>query len=195
MRPACCINISSRANSTLVSEISRPWIACLARGRIKTQVPDNERMRSGRDANAAPQNCANPGNQFAGIEGLRQIIVRPDLQSEDTIDVFAAGGQDQHRNWRLLPDAAQHIKAAHPGEHQVEHYQRMLTRERPLKPAGAIMHGFDLETFVAHACREQLAELDVVIDDKHAIHGDLSPSPMLFHGLNRVPTFTKLYPA
>ena len=57
------------------------------------------------------------------------------------------------------------------------------------------MHGFDLETFVAHACREQLAELDVVVDDKHAIHGDLLHSPMLFHRLNRVPTFTKLYPA
>src|SRR4051794_617643 len=152
-------------------------------------------MRSGWDANATPQNCANPGNQFAGIEGFGQITVGPDLESEDTIDVFSAGGQDQHRNWRLLPDAAQHVKATHPGEHQVEHYQRMLTRERPLKPAGAVMHGFNSEPFVAHARGEQLAQFDVVVDDKHTIHGDLSHSPMLFHPLNCVPTFTKLYPA
>ncbi len=152
-------------------------------------------MRSGGEANATPQDCANPGYQFAGIKGPGKIIVRPDLQSEDTVDVFAAGGQDQHRNWRLLSHPAQHIKAAHPGEHQVEHDQRMLARERPLKPAGDIMHGFDLETFVAHACREQLTEIDVVVDDKHAIHGDFSLSPTLFHRLNRGSTFTKLYPA
>ena len=35
------------------------------------------------------------------------------------------------------------------------------------------MHGFEFETFTAHASREQRAELNVVIDDKHAIHGDL----------------------
>jgi hypothetical protein len=57
------------------------------------------------------------------------------------------------------------------------------------------MHSFDFETFAAHAHREQFAELDVVVDDKHAIHGDLLHSPMLFHRLNRVPTFTKLYSA
>ena len=47
---------------------------------------------------AVPQRSADPCHELAGAEGLRDIIIRPQIQSGDLLLLLGAGRYDDHRN-------------------------------------------------------------------------------------------------
>jgi hypothetical protein len=55
-------------------------------------------------------------------------------------------------------------------------------------------HSCEFLSWVRHS-REQLTELDVIVNDKHAVHGGFTALPDAIPSPEPRPTFTKLYPA
>jgi hypothetical protein len=116
------------------------------------------------------QNGPNSRNEFAWIEWLWQVIVRSDLQSKDSLDIFSTCGQNQHRNERLSAQFTQNVQTAHAWQHEIEDDKCMFPGERALKPTWSVVHRFDREPLGAEALREESAQLDIIIDDENAIH-------------------------
>src|ERR1700760_950122 len=103
------------------SEINRNAVhPYFARGRIKLDLTDDDGVAGGRRARSAAQDGTDARDQFTRVEGLGQVVVRADFEPENTIDVFAARGKDEHRNRRVCAYPAQHIESAHAGQHEVE---------------------------------------------------------------------------
>jgi hypothetical protein len=75
---------------------------------------------------ASAQNGANSSEEFAWIKWLGKIVIRPNFQPQDSIDVFSPRGQDQHRNDRLRAQPTQNVQTAHARQHEIEHDEGML---------------------------------------------------------------------
>jgi Spy/CpxP family protein refolding chaperone len=116
------------------------------------------------------KNGTNSGKEFAWIEWLGQIVVRSNLQPQNSFDILSPRGQDQHRNGRLRAQPAQNVQTAHARQHQIENNKGVFFGERAFKPMHSIVHGFDREPLGAKALREKSAQLDIIIDDENAIH-------------------------
>jgi hypothetical protein len=116
------------------------------------------------------QNGPNSRKELTWVEGLGQVVVRSDLQSQDSFDVLSTRGQDQHWNGRLRAQPAQNVQTADARQHEIEDNKSMFSGESTLKPTRSIVHGFDREPLGAKALREKSAQLDIIIDDENSIH-------------------------
>src|SRR5205085_6494804 len=77
------------------------------------------RRRRGARADAA-QYGLDARDQLARVEGLREVVVRADLQPHDAVDVVAAGREHQHGDagaFRAQPP--ENLEAVHPRHHHV----------------------------------------------------------------------------
>src|SRR6266851_7225744 len=56
-------------------------------------------------------------------ERLGDVVVRAEVEAPDAVRFFAARGQQDDRHWSTLTQLATDLKAAQPGQHNVEHDQ------------------------------------------------------------------------
>ena len=61
------------------------------------------------------------GDELGGGEGLREVIVAPELEAEHAVDLAVARGEEDHRQLRRLADSLAHLEAVDVGEAYVEH--------------------------------------------------------------------------
>ena len=67
-----------------------------------------------------------PGHEFARAEGLGDVVVAADLETQNAIDLVRPGGQKDHRRARQFAGLANlpaKIEAVLPRKHDVEHDQ------------------------------------------------------------------------
>jgi hypothetical protein len=112
------------------------------------------------------QDGADSGGKFSWIEWLRKIIVRTNLQAQNSIQIVAARRQHQDGNACLRPNSTQNLKSVHPRQHHIENNQFILTRERALDSLSAGPNGLDSKALCIQKPTNQLAELGVVVDDQ-----------------------------
>src|SRR5690625_3089196 len=55
---------------------------------------------------SSPQNGLNPEDELLGAEGLRDIVIGPQLETEDAVNFFPSSGQHNDGNFRLGTDPA-----------------------------------------------------------------------------------------
>jgi hypothetical protein len=73
-----------------------------------------------RDGPSTTQDGPEPREQLARLEGLRQIVVRPQLEADHAVHGVAQRSQHQNRRSGASTDLPTYIKAIHVGQHQVE---------------------------------------------------------------------------
>ena len=83
----------------------------------------------------ASQDRFDPGNELAGIERFREVIVGADLEPDDLVDVIVAGRQHEDRDVRALANPSADVDSVQVGKHQVEHDQRWCLGRRLLDRA------------------------------------------------------------
>jgi hypothetical protein len=108
--------------------------------------------------------------ELTRIEWLGEVVIGTDLKSNDPIHIITASSQHQHRNARLGPDAPEYIKPISPWQHDIQYYQVMLTCQGTVYAPLAVVNRFNRVTFGLQVFANQLAESDVVVNDKHAFH-------------------------
>ena len=64
-----------------------------------------------------------PRHEGSRIEGLGHVIVRPELQADDRVDILGARGQHQDRHVAAAAKLPADLEAVHLGQHQVQHHQ------------------------------------------------------------------------
>ena len=117
------------------------------------------------------QDRPDAGHQFPRIERLGKIVVSADFESDDTVNVFAARGEQEHRNPGLVAQPPQHFESVQAREHYIQDHQQKVSVERLLQTAISVRGGFDLKALGRQILAHQAAQFDVVIDNENAIHG------------------------
>src|ERR1039458_9045163 len=122
----------------------------------------------------AAQDGANAGGEFAGVEGLGQIIVGAEFQADDAVDILAAGGEHEHRDFGFEAEAAQDFEAIDAGEHDVEHHQIDAGLQGAFQAAVALIGCLHGKAFAAEELAQERGEFGVVIDQQD-VHGSNLP--------------------
>ena len=125
-----------------------------------------------RRAALAPQDRAQPRQQFARLERLRQIVVGADLEPDHAVHGVAARGQHQDRHVGGLADAAADFEPVGVGQHQVEHQRVELLALQPLLALARGRRRGNAKARGAEIVADHAGEALVVVDDEDAAgHG------------------------
>jgi hypothetical protein len=72
----------------------------------------------------APEQRADPGQQFGEPERLRHVVVGPCVEADHGVHLVRAGGEDQHRHGLTVgAQPAAHFQPVEAGQPDVEHDQ------------------------------------------------------------------------
>lgn len=112
------------------------------------------------------QDGAEPGEEFAGGERFRQVVVGADLEADDAIRLVAAGREHEHRHRTVLADPPEHLEAVHAWQHDVEDDGMPVCSglKCPFEAECAIVHRRDLHGEGLKVGGDEAAQLTVVVD-------------------------------
>jgi hypothetical protein len=114
-------------------------------------------------APAAPQHGSDARQQLAWIARLGQIVIRPHLKADDSVDRIAPTGEHDHRQLVTGAQLLQQLQPALARHHDVEHQQIGLSLRQPGQRRFGIMRRFQRKTFVAQVLRQQLSPADIIL--------------------------------
>ena len=103
-------------------------------------------------------------DELAQPERLDEVVVRAELEPDDSVDLFASRRDDDDRDRRARPQLAADLEAVHVGQPEVEQDDVRLVGGERLLP-GRRAH--DLEAFAPQALRERDRNRVVVLDEQH----------------------------
>src|SRR3954466_9615808 len=83
------------------------------------------------------------GSKLATVERLGHIVVGTQLQANNLVEVFVAGGEHDYGDIALAPYTLADLPAVNLGQHQIEHYQRGLCCLELVECLGARVGGLD----------------------------------------------------
>ena len=113
-------------------------------------------------------------HQFTWLEGLGQIVVRPQLQPHHTVHHLAACGQHHDGQVALLADGAAQLEAVHFRQHDVEDGS-VEAAGRQLRQAIAGPKGVhELQLKTLEVSGQGRAQLRVVVNQQYAVHEQFS---------------------
>ena len=139
------------------------------------------RRRGCRHGALAPQDGLHARDQLARLEGLGQVVVGTEFESDHAVHHVAAGGQHDDRDVAFLADLAAQRKAVHLGEHHVEDGGVVAfgaeLGEAVARAGGAVEHAIEAREV---AC-ERRTEMLVIVDQQDSRHGVFSLAPRLAH--------------
>src|SRR5215203_3200004 len=126
------------------------------------------RLTLGGPQRSAPQQDLHPGHQLTHRERLAQIVIRANLESEHTIELFLArGDEDDRQAFRTTAQATAQLQAIHPWKTDVENRQirqRSVQRVPRSLPVGKGLGGAVL---APERGANPFANRLFVLDDRH----------------------------
>jgi hypothetical protein len=106
------------------------------------------------------------------VERLAEIVVCPDLEPDDAIDILLQRREQNDGHARALrPQVAAHVEARAVRQHHIEHDEVDMIGGEPVAQLPAVCREQHAEALALDIAGEQLADLRVVIDDENALRG------------------------
>ena len=68
----------------------------------------------------ASQHGLHAGDQFARRERLGQVVVGPEFEAQQLVELVVAGREHDDRRRRVAADGSSHVQAVGPGQAQVQ---------------------------------------------------------------------------
>ncbi len=129
---------ASRSNSVGGQRDRLPRQVDLPAGEVDPQVPEHHRRPLRRELIGRPgrpraaQHGLHAGDQLARAERLGEVVVRPDRQADQGVDLVGPGGEDEDVAVAERPQLPAHLDAVQAGQAQVEdHHVGLLGPGRP----------------------------------------------------------------
>ena len=142
---------------------------------VQFQLLTGQNLRTGL---SLAQMCFNAGNQFSDEEGLYQIIIGADLESNNAIRFIGPGREEndgQGSQLRMPSDGLADINPIGVRKHDVKHQQVRLGM---LKEYQGVFSTFVTDKAVPlffEVVSEQIVEVYVVFDQRDRFHGSCHP--------------------
>ena len=123
----------------------------------------------------AAQQRTDARDELTRIEGLGDVIVGPDLESHDAVDLLSKSRQHEDRQIRGLPKTAADAETVFTRQHNVEHHKvDRFSGQSAVHLSGGIGAGDD-ETILAQSFGKHAMNDRVILDDEDmrtAVGGD-----------------------
>lgn len=108
------------------------------------------------------------GEQLLGVKGLHEVVVGSGVEPGHPVGHRVAGGDEDHRGRVAgLPHAAQHVKAAHDGQHDVQEHAVVDTRGGELSAAPTVRGHVGRPTLAPEYLGDRLGEPPRVLDHEN----------------------------
>ena len=117
------------------------------------------------------QDRLDPRHEGSRVERLRDVVVRPELQADDRVDVVRSRREHQHRRVADAPDLAADLEAVELWQHQVEDHERRVVPAEERQRLLAIGRRDDGEPFLLEVQAQQVDDVALVVDDEDGFHG------------------------
>ncbi|MCY1299409.1 hypothetical protein D9M70_489360 [compost metagenome] len=118
----------------------------------------------------ATQDRLDAFDQQALREGLGDEVVGTHLQTEEFVDLFILGGEEDHWQVGLLSQAAQQFHAVHARHLDVEDRKLRRPGEQALKRGSTVGIGLDLVAFCLQGDGYGRQNIPVIIDKRDGLH-------------------------
>jgi len=141
-------------------------------------APSSRSIRAPRAAAAPAQDRAQPRQQLARLERLRQVVVGADLEPDHAVHRVAARGEHQHRGIGARTQPAADFQPVDVRQRQVEHQGVEGLACEALEPLVAGPGHGHAKARLAEIFRHHLGEAGVVLDQEDArAHARSLPIP------------------
>ena len=149
-----------------------PRAAVPAEVHLEGPAPEELRRRGRRLAEPA-QHGADPGEELPRAEGLRQVVVRAELQAEDAVELLVLGGEEDDGQAPGAPDAAADLEAVRLRHQDVQDDEVDPARRDAVDGLAAVLRLDHLEAALGEGEADDLADVAVVVRHQDAIHRHL----------------------
>ena len=115
----------------------------------------------------AAQHRLDAGQKLARVEGLAEIIVGAELQTDDSVGLLGHGGEKDDGNFGRVAQMAAERQAVLARHHDVEHDEiEGAAVEQPAQRLGAFGNG-DAIALPGEIFPHQVAYVAVIVDDRN----------------------------
>ena len=116
------------------------------------------------------QNRTHSRDELSHTEGLHDVVVGAQLESDDPIGLVGSGGQDDDRDIRFATQTAHDIETVHPGEAEVENDGVGAVSMKGIDRRGSIGGHDDREADLVEIVPDEIGDSGFVIDDEDGGH-------------------------
>ena len=127
-----------------------------------------------------PQLALHPGDDLQGVEGLGDVVVRPDVQSQDLVRVLTFGGEEDDGDVAPLPQLGGGPDAVQLGHHDVHENQVDLVLFHRQQGLLAVVGPQGLVALAGEIDVQRGNDILVVVADQNGVHVSPSPFPKSF---------------
>jgi len=107
------------------------------------------------------------GGEFAGAEGLDEVVVSTDFEADDAVDLGGTGGEEDDRHVGKRADAFAELEAGAVGEANIEHDEGNGLRGEGGESGLAGGAPVRIETLGFQSIDERVGDGGLVFDDKN----------------------------
>jgi hypothetical protein len=111
----------------------------------------------------AAEKRADAAAELADRERLRDVVVRPELEAEDLVELVVAGREHDDRHRALGTEPLAHLEPVELGQHQIEHDQVDVLLPEPLQRLLAVTRVHDPESLALERIGEQFLNRVLVV--------------------------------
>ena len=116
----------------------------------------------------APQHAPEPCHELPRGEGLRDVVVRAELEADDAVHLVVAGRHEEHgRPVATAPQASAHLDAVEHRQPDVEHDGARPQVARRVEGARAVTDDLDAVAGGAQVEPQHVGDGRLVLDDEH----------------------------
>ena len=151
-----------------MSAISRPSSVTPPRAGIDVEAADARPRPAPGPArpSRAADDRADAGEQLARREGLREVVVRAELEPHHAVRLLAARGEHDDRHVGAGAQLAADLEAVLAGQHEVQQHRVVAARERLLEPAPPVGDVHHREAVALEVLAGEVGEPAVVLDEE-----------------------------
>jgi hypothetical protein len=143
---------------------------------VNLEVPHTHHFLRRRAFPRSTQDGVHPGDQLSGREGLDQVIVRSELETEDTVHLVIAGSQEENGDVALRPDPAAYIETVElTGKSDIENDDPRILLVHEHQALFSVPGEEHPKAIAAQIQVHEVSNMWIVFDDDHSsglrIHG------------------------
>ena len=118
---------------------------------------------------AAAKDYVDARHQLTRAERLGNIVVAAHLQTQHTVDLLVARGEEEDRHVRGAADLPADLEAIHLRHADIEHDERRLHPLELLQRGGAVIGGMDLHAGLLQREADHFADMRIVVGNEDAV--------------------------
>ena len=142
----------------------------LAAAGIDAEVADLHGAAASRGDLGPAEDRPDPGDEGARVERLRHVVVRPELEPDDRVDVVVPRREHEDGRVAAAADLAADLEAVDLRQHEVEDHEVGVVAGVEGEGGLSVARAHDDEALLLEVQAQQVDDVPLVVDDEDRLH-------------------------